>query len=134
MNLYDLKEEVEELRVFQNNHMKQIKELRNKIESPRTTSYTPVKAKGKPIALEKTLDRLTILECEFEESVERLDELKPLIDELEAIYKQYNDRDKLIYLEKKIKGWTNIKIAMRHGISVATVKRITSKINNQIKN
>jgi len=70
--------------------------------------------------------KLTLAECE------KLDILDELIKELEFAYKEEYDRNKLIYLDKKVKGFNNTKMDLKWGISKRQINRIIKEVEEKI--
>ncbi len=58
-------------------------------------------------------------------------ELDILLDEAkdkEKIFNEFNDRDKQIYIEKRLLGYSNNKISYLHGIGKRRINKIIEKI------
>ena len=73
-------------------------------------------------------DDVTYCEAKLEQNFKE-------IDRLYQIFKECNDRDKQIYVEKKLYNWCNAKISVNHGgISKSQINKIIKKINNKMCN
>ena len=59
---------------------------------------------------------------------EELDEIYQEINDKETIYNKYNDRDKKIYIDKKLRGYSNAKMTYKYGLSKRSINRIVKKI------
>ena len=71
--------------------------------------------------------KIVNMEKDIEKAQQEYDRLIPLLKELEECYKQYNDRDKLIFLEHYCKGYSTVKIGIRYGITDRQVRNILKK-------
>ena len=129
--LEDLFELEKELKIKKSNRVKKQRKLellRIKL-GLHATDLTKEKIASMPIDPQHINDYADIID--LLDGIEYLDELiKILEDDLEEkyrIFKQYNDRDKQIYIEYRLKGYSVTKIAVRHGISRDQVYRTLKK-------
>lgn len=129
MDLIKLKEKKELLDSDIKSYRRQIALKRKSLE-PRAVDTTKVIVDGNPPR--KTIDDVMHQILEMEKNInhckEELDILQAEINEKVEIYKKYNDRDKMIYIDKKLKGYSNAKISYRHKISKRQINRIIKKI------
>lgn len=131
MNLIDLKRKVSELTSFINYQKNEVEEARNTLKSSR---YDVEQVGGtKKHDISDVIVKITELEKEVEIAQKEYDRLMPLLKELEDGYKQYNDRDKLIFLEHYCKGYSAVKIGLRYGITDRQVRNILHKTNKRIR-
>jgi len=63
---------------------------------------------------------------------EELISIKDKVSKLYEIYKEYNDEDMQIYIEKKMYKWNNAKISVKHGgINKWKINRIIKKFEEE---
>ena len=68
----------------------------------------------------------------LDDAIRKLDNLTKLKDKKYSIYKNANDYDKQIYIEKKLFKWSNAKISANHnGIGKSQIYRIVEKIEDR---
>lgn len=129
MDLIKLNERKEELESDIKSYRRSIAKQRKSLE-PSAVDTTKEIVSGNPPR--RTIDDVMYTIVEMEKSIskckEELDELFQEIQEKETIYKKYNNRDKLIYLDKKLKGYSNAKLSYIYGLSKRHINRIIKKI------
>lgn len=132
MNLIDLKRKVRELTTFINYQKAEIEEQRNTVKA---TSYDKPMIKGttKHSDTSDIIAKIVEMEKDVEKAQKEYNRLVPLINELEAGYKETNDRDKLIYADKVLKGYSNAKLEYKYGISSRQIRRIIKKVEKNIE-
>lgn len=132
MNLIDLKRKVRELTAFIKYQEAEIEEQRNTIKG---TNYDKTIVSGTPKRqdMSDVVARIIEMEQDVEKAQKEYDRIIPLINELEAGYKELNDRDKLIYLEYHCKGYSAVKIGMRYNLKERQVYNIIKNIEEKIK-
>lgn len=132
MNLIDLKRKVRELTAFIKYQEAEIEEQRNTIKG---TNYDKTIVSGTPKRqdMSDVVARIVEMEQDVEKAQKEYDRIIPLINELEAGYKELNDRDKLIYLEYHCKGYSAVKIGMRYNLKERQVYNIIKNIEEKIK-
>lgn len=135
MNLIELKEIYGEKQQFIKWKMEEIKSIEYKMENIRATDIKDISVQSsyKKIDLADLLDRKVILEQEVEELVEELNKIIPIIKELEHLYSEVGDRDKQIYIQRKIWGYSPVKIGIKWGITDRQVKRIVKKVEKTLQ-
>ena len=133
MNLIDLKRKVRELTTFINYQKAEIEEQRNTVKA---TNFDRVLVSGTPERqdISNVMVKIEAMERDVEKAQKEYDRLIPLINELEVVYKELNERDKLIYLEKYIKGYSLVKIGILHNITDRQVRNVLKKINEKFEN
>ena len=132
MNLIDLKRKVKELTTFIKYQESEIEEQRNTVKG---TNYDKVLVSGTPKRqdMSDVVARIAEMEKDVEQAQKEYDRLIPLMNELEAGYKELNERDKLIYLEYHCKGYSAVKIGMRYGLKERQIYNILKKVEENIK-
>lgn len=135
MNLIELKEIYGEKQRFIKWKMEEIKSIEYKMENIRATDIKDISVQSshKKIDLADLLDKKVILEQEVEELGKELDKIIPIIKELEHLYSEVGDRDKQIYIQRKIWGYSPVKIGIKYGISDRQVKRIVKKVEKTLQ-
>ena len=129
MDLIKLKERKEELESDIKSYRRSIAKQRKSLE-PSAVDTTKEMVSGNPPR--KTIDDVMHTIIEMEKSIskckEELNELYQEIKEKEAIYIKYNNRDKMIYIDKKFKGYSNAKLSYIYGIGKRRINKIIEKI------
>ena len=132
MTLIDLKRKVRELTAFINYHKAEIEDAHNTVGS---MNYDKVLVDGTPKHrdMSDVIAKIIEMEKDLDKAQKEYDRLIPLINELEAGYKELNERDKLIYLEYHVKGYSAVKIGMRYGITDKQVYKILKKVEKNMQ-
>jgi len=77
----------------------------------------------------EVITKISEMERELEQAITELEQNRKEIDRLYQIFKEYKERDKQIYIEKRLYKWSNEKISVQHGgISRMQINRIIKKI------
>lgn len=132
MDLFELEKE-KKIKILKRKTINnKIKLLRDQL-GLKATDYSAVKIKSTP-KRNKELAVLGKIE-EMEKDLEYIEQELNIIDEsLNSLYKifnEYKDRDKQIYIEKKLYKWSNAKISVKHdGISKSQINRIVKEIKD----
>lgn len=75
--------------------------------------------------------RISEMEKDVDYLITELEQNRKEIDRLYNIFKEYKERDKQIYIEKKLYKWSNAKISLRHGgITKRQINRIVKRIES----
>lgn len=132
MNLIDLKRKVRELTAFIKYQEAEIEEQRNTIKG---TNYDKTIVSGTPKRqdMSDVVARIIEMEQDVEKAQKEYDRIIPLINELEAGYKELNDRDKLIYTDRILKGYSMAKLECKYGLCERQIRRILKKVEKNIK-
>lgn len=73
--------------------------------------------------------KISEMEDDIEYCTAKLQQNRKEVDRLYQIFKEYKERDKLIYVEKKLYKWSNDKISVQHGgITKRQINKIMKKI------
>ena len=131
MTLVDLKRKVRELTAFINYHKAEIEEAHNTVGA---MNYDKVLVDGTPkhTDMSDVIAKIVEMEKDLEQAQKEYDRLIPLINELEEGYRELNERDKLIYMEYHIKGYSTVKIGIKYGITDRQVRRILKKVEKEL--
>lgn len=86
--------------------------------------------------LQKELENKKILIELYEEKLKKEKEEKSIIEEklnkMYQILKKFNDRDRQIFVEKRMYKWSDSKISVNHcGLSRQHISRIVNKIEKE---
>lgn len=133
MDLIQLKRKISELTSFINYQKKEIEEAKNTLKSSQYT-VDSVSGGNKKSDISDVIEKIVEMETELEKSQQEYNRIIPLLKDLERVYEEYNDRDKMIFLEHYCKGYSTVKIGMRYGITDRQVRNILHKTNKKIKN
>ena len=130
MQLFDLKEEIEDVNSNIEYYKSEIERLETKVGVKASNISTEI-VKGGISDKTDALLELIQMTMYLDEAIAKLDNLTRLKDKKYNIYKEANDYDKQIYMEKKLFKWSNAKISARHnGIGKSQIYRIIKKIEN----
>lgn len=133
MNLIDVKRKVRELASFLKYKEAEIDAKRNTIKATRFDKII-TSGSAEKRDMPDLIAEIVEMEKDLDYVQKEYNRLVPLINELEAGYKELGERDKLIYLEYHCKGYSAIKIGFMHGISEKHVYKILSKVEKNIRN
>lgn len=135
MNLYELQKEYKIVLANIDFLNKKIRNERETMQSPKTVKLDKILVGGSAPRsdLSDGVSKIVDWENEINKLERELSEYKPFIDELEAILKEFNDRDQLIYLEYHLKGYTAILIGHRYGITDSMVYKILKKVEKSLR-
>ena len=129
MELFELKEEIEITEADKRSYERKIIRHRQELE-PRASDMTKEKVNGGGIG--KTIDDVMHLIIEAEKGVQRcknkLEDLYQEVREKEEVYRKYNDRDKQIYVDKKLYKLNNAKMEIKYGLDRSVMNKICKKI------
>lgn len=135
MNLYELKEEKDDIEADIRYYEKEIERLEAQV-GVGATDYSKELVDGSISAngTEEALLELTQMTMYLDDAIKKLNNITSLVNDKYNIYKKYNDYDKQIYTEKKLFRWKNAKISAKHnGISRMHINRIVNKIENMLQ-
>ena len=131
MELYELKQEIDDIEVDINYYENERVRLATKL-SPKATQFDSIPVQGGLHDREKVLLEFAELGKELEDARKKLSNLIKARDKKYNNYKQANNYDKQIYIEKKLLKWKNEKISAKHnGISRSQIFRICKKIEKE---
>lgn len=129
MELFELKEVIEETEADRRSWERKVQRYREELE-PKAVDITKEKVSGGGIG--KTIDDVMHLIIEAEKGVQRcknlLEDYYQEVREKEEIYKTYNDRDKQIYVDKMFYKLNTAQMEIKYGLSKRQVNRIIKKI------
>jgi len=136
LNLYELQKELKKLYVFVEFWNAKIENRKEKLGLPKTTKITEqfIKSYGNGNDIVDKLYQIMEWEQKRDRLLEEINEYTPLINDLEKILKEFNDRDQLIYLQYHLRGYSLINIGVRHGLDKSTVWRILKKVEKKLTN
>lgn len=134
MNLFDLQKEYNEKQLFIKLLKDKIKLLDVRIENIKATDIRDVSVLGhvQKTDISDLLHKKAELEKEIDNIYEKLGLILPIIEKLEKSYQTLGDRDKQIYIQRKIWGYSAVRIGMKWGIDERTVRRIVKKVEKNI--
>lgn len=134
MNICQIKEEhlcdLKSLKYY----MEQLTKLKAKHENPKVANISNEPKGGKRTDLSDYVAQVIYFETKIKEYDNKISDRKPFIDELEAIFKEFNDRDQQIYLEHYLRGYSMVNIGVKYSIDTSTVWRIIKKVEESLQN
>lgn len=135
MNLFDLQKEYNEKQLFIKLLKERIELINTRMENIKATDIKDISVLGhaQKTDINDLLDKKVKLEKEINDVYEELGLMLPVIRELEKAYQTLGDRDRQIYIQRKIWGYSPIKIGVKWGIDERTVRRIVKKVEENIK-
>lgn len=135
MNLLDLQKEYNEKQLFIKLLRDKIKLIDDRMENITATDIRDVSVLGhaKKMDINDLLNEKTKLEKEINEAYEELGLMLPIIKQLEGAYEQIGDRDKQIYIQRRIWGYSPVKIGVKWGISERQVQKIVKNVETLLR-
>lgn len=131
MELFELKESIAEVMADKEYYENEVERLEAKVGVKASDSSKEL-IKGGKGDRERALLELTQMSIYLDDAIRKLDNLTKLKDKKYSIYKNANDYDKQIYMEKKLFKWSNAKISANHnGIGKSQIYRIVEKIEDR---
>ncbi len=131
MDLYELKREISSTEA----DIEYFEEERERIMTkllPKASDPSKELVKGGISDKEYVMLQYIQMGQELDNAVEKLDNLLKLRDKKYNIFKEANDYDRQIYMEKKLLKWSNAKISAKHnGMNRMQISRIVRKIENK---
>lgn len=134
MDLFKLKREKAELEASISSTKERIELARSRLDS-KAIDYTKPIVQSSPHKdpMGDIIGTIAEMEQYLDYSIELLKQNEKETDRAYAIFKEFKDRDKQIYIEKKLYKWGNDKISARHGgITKRQINKITKKIEKKL--
>ena len=96
----------------------------------KATDYSKEYIKGGSTnSREDALLKLAQMSEDLDNAIKKLDNLTRQADRKYNIFRNHNDEEKQIFIEKKLKKWSNAKISVKHnGLSRWQINRIIKKV------
>ena len=131
MELFELKENIAEVMADKEYYENEVERLEAKV-GVKASDPSKKLVRGGNSDKERALLELTQMSIYLDDAIRKLDNLTKLKDKKYSIYKNANDYDKQIYMEKKLFKWSNAKISANHnGIGKSQIYRIVEKIEDK---
>ena len=131
MKLYELTEEINDVETDIIYYENERTRLATKL-SPKATQFDKIPVQGGVHDQERVLLEFAELGQLLEDAKKKLANLTKARDKKYNNYKQANNYDKQIYIEKKLFKWKDSKISAKHnGISRSQIFRICKKIEKE---
>ena len=131
MELFELKREISSTEA----DIEYFEEERDRLYTkilPKASDPTKEIVKGGISDKEYVMLQYTQIGIELDNAIAKLDNLRKLRDKKYNIFKEANEYDKQIYIEKKLLKWSNAKISVKHnGINRMQISRIIKKIEQK---
>lgn len=129
MTIFELKEKIEETKSDIKSLEREIKRNRESLE-PRATDVSKEKVSGGGNG--RTIDDVMSIILEAEKCIQRcknkLEDYYVEVREKEEIFNKYNDKDKQLYIDKKIYKLNNAQLEVKYGKSKWSLNRKIAKI------
>ncbi len=134
MNLFELKEEKEDIEADIRYYRRELERLEPKV-GVGAIDYSKEMVKSSGNNTDEVLIEYTQMSMYLDEAIKKYDNITSLVNDKYNNFKKHNDYDKQIYTEKKLFKWSNAKISARHkGIGKSSIYRICDEIENVGKN
>lgn len=136
MDLYELEREKKYLENDILSKQERIELERSRLECT-AIDYTKPSVQSTPRndSMINAVARIVEMEKDIEYLEKKLNQNQTEIDRLYNTFKEFRERDKQIYVEKKIYGWSNSKISAKHGgISKRYINKIIKNMKKSEKN
>lgn len=133
MELFELKREISSTEA----DIEYFEEERDRLYTkilPKASDPSKEIVKGGISDKEYTMLQYTQMGIELDNAIAKLDNLRKLRDKKYNIFKEANEYDKQIYIEKKLLKWSNGKISLKHnGIGKSQIYNICNRIEGKNK-
>lgn len=136
MNIFELEKEKKILESKLISRKERIELERSKLDN-KAIDYSKPAVQSSPHkdSMLDAVARISMFKSEVNDLTTQLEQNKKEIDRLYNIFGEYKERDKQIYIEKKLYKWSNAKISLKHkGIGKSQIYRILEKIEENFKN
>lgn len=135
MDLFDLEKEKKELESKIQSKKERIELQRARLEAgAMDLSKVSVQGGKHGDTMTDAVALIVKMEKDIEYLEEELKQNSREIDRMYNIFKEFNERDKQIYTEKKLFGWSNARISVKHnGISKRYINKIVKKVKKSIE-
>lgn len=135
MNIFELEKEQKILNAEITSKKERIELERSRLGN-KAIDYSKPSVQSSP-QTDSTLNviaKISETEQDIEYCQSKLKQNEKEVDRLYNIFKEYKERDKQIYIEKKLYNWSNEKISIKHnGIGKSQIYRILKKIDEMGK-
>lgn len=132
MDLFELEKEKKELESSIQSRKERIELQRARLEAgAMDLSKVYVQGGKRGDTMTDAVALIVKMEKDIEFLEEELKQNGREIDRMYNIFKEFNERDKQIYTEKKLFGWSNARISAKHG---GITKQYINKIIKKVKN
>lgn len=135
MNLYQLKKEIDQLKSYLIFYKNKLGEIDERMTSIKISTITAERVQGGTkenrtdyyiMNKDYCIDKIIAIECELKSYI-------PLLNQLEATFKEFNDKDRQIYFDYHINGYNADKLAMKYHYSRSQIYNIINRVNDQLK-
>ena len=135
MDLFELEKEKKELENSIQSRKERIELQRARLEAgAMDLSKVSVQGGKHGDTITDAVALIVKMEKDIEFLEEELKQNSREIDRMYNIFKEFNERDKQIYTEKKLLGWNNARISVKHnGISKRYINKIVKKVKKSIE-
>lgn len=129
MELFELKEAIEETEADKRSWERKVQRCREELE-PKAVDITKEKVAGGGAGrtIEDVMNTLINAERMAQRCKNILDDYYQEVREKEEVYQKYNDRDKQIYVDKKLYKLNNAQMEVKYGIERSVMNKICKKI------
>lgn len=134
MELFELKEAIEEIEADKRSWERKVQRCREELE-PKAVDITKEKVSGGGVgrSIDDVMHSLIHAERMAQKCKNLLDDYYQEVREKEEVYQKYNDRDKQLYLDKKFYKINNSKLQLKYGLDISTIYKICKKIEKKVK-
>ena len=129
MELFELKEAIEETEADKRSWERKVQRCREELE-PKAVDITKEKVAGGGAGrtIKDVMNTLINAERMAQRCKNILDDYYQEVREKEEVYQKYNDRDKQIYVDKKLYKLNNAQMEVKYGIERSVMNKICKKI------
>lgn len=130
MNLFELKEEKEDIEADIRYYRRELERLEPKV-GVGAIDYSKEMVKSSGNSTDEVLIEYTQMSMYLDEALKKYDNITSLVNDKYNNFKKHNDYDKQIYTEKKLFKWSNKRISLTHGgLSTSQIYNIVNKIED----
>ena len=129
MELFELKEVIEETEADRRSWERKVQRYREELE-PKAVDITKEKVVGGGVGrtIEDVMDSIIKAEIMAQRCKNMLDDYYQEVREKEEVYQKYNDRDKQIYVDKMFYKMNNAQLEIKYGLGKRAINKIIKKI------
>lgn len=129
MELFELKEVIEETEADRRSWERKVQRYREELE-PKAVDITKEKVAGGGVGrtIEDVMDSIIRAEIMAQRCKNMLDDYYQEVREKEEVYQKYNDRDKQIYVDKMFYKMNNAQLEIKYGLGKRAINKIIKKI------
>jgi uncharacterized protein YdcH (DUF465 family) len=130
--IFQLARDVKVNRAHYERLVEQRERLRSQLEKTTSNLKDVIVGGSRKSNFDNILNKLQEVENSIKELEYEYQVYQKELNRLESIFKEYCDKEQLIYMDYKIRKYSPAKICMKYGISKSTLYRIINKLESEL--